>query len=265
MGDILSEICTKKYAHVLNQKCNISEASLIKKIELIEPPRGFIKNLEKVIKANQFALIAEIKKASPSKGVIREDFDPEELALSYKEGGATCLSILTDGPYFQGADVYLEQARNSVSLPIIRKDFIISSYQILESRAIGADCILLIMACLDDKQAADFKSVADELGMDSLVEVHSNTELDRALKLSPALLGINNRNLKTLEIDLKKTEELAPLVDDDIIIVSESGLHSHEDLLRMHALGISSFLVGESLMRERDVESATKRLLGIEI
>jgi len=250
---------------VRNQKRNISEASLIKKIDSIEPPRGFIKNLKKKISANELALIAEIKKASPSKGVIREDFNPEELAHSYKLGGATCLSILTDEPFFQGSDVYLEQARNSVSLPTIRKDFIISSYQIFESRAIGADCVLLIMACLDDKQAADFKSAADELGMDALIEVHNSTELNRALELSPALLGINNRNLKTLEIDLKKTEKLAPLVDDDIIIVSESGLHTHEDLLRMNALGINSFLVGESLMRERNVENATKRLLGIEI
>ena len=187
------------------------------------------------------------------------------MARSYKLGGATCLSVLTDIPYFQGADIFLEQARNASNLPIIRKDFIINSYQVIESRAIGADCILIIMACVNDDEANDFIAIAHELAMDALIEVHTRKELERALKISPALIGINNRNLKTLEVDLTITETLAPLIETDKVIVSESGIYHHKDLLRLSSLGINTFLVGEALMREQDVEAATKRLLGINI
>ena len=174
------------------------------------------------------------------------------------------MSVLTDQPYFQGADIFLEQARTAVDLPAIRKDFMLDPYQIIEARALGADCILLIMACLDDVEAAELKAATDELGMDALVEVHNQLEMERALKHSPTLLGINNRNLKTLDVDLATTEALAPLAGEDILLVSESGLYNHDDLQRMSAAGVGCFLVGETLMREPDVEAATRRLLGRE-
>jgi indole-3-glycerol phosphate synthase len=261
--DVLLKICDKKRKHITKQKKNVSEATLLTKVSLNEPPRGFIKALKNAEKSDNFALIAEIKKASPSKGLIREDFDPASVARAYKAGGATCMSVLTDEPYFQGADAFLEQARAAVDLPAIRKDFMLDPYQIIEARAIGADCILIIMACLDDVQAAELKAAADELGMDALVEVHSPEEMERALNLSPDLLGINNRNLQTLEVDLTMTEILAPKAAEKALIVSESGLYSHTDLLRINAAGINCFLVGESLMREPNIEAATKRLLGL--
>jgi indole-3-glycerol phosphate synthase len=261
LSDVLVEICDKKRAHVTKQKSAVSEAALRAQISQIEAPRGFIKALKIVQDSGVYGLIAEIKKASPSKGLIRGDFDPARLAQAYQAGGATCLSVLTDAPYFQGSDAFLGEARDAVDLPAIRKDFMIDPYQIVESRALGADCILLIMACLDDSEAAELKAAADELGMDSLIEVHSAEEMERALTLSPALLGINNRNLKTLEVDLAMTETLAPMADKNALLVSESGLYTPADLLRMNAVGISCFLVGESLMREQDIEAATKRLL----
>jgi indole-3-glycerol phosphate synthase len=264
LSDVLVEICDKKRDHVAKQKSSVSETALNGLITSNEPPRGFINALKNARSSGNFALIAEIKKASPSKGLIRKDFNPASLALAYKAGGATCMSVLTDAPYFQGADAFLGQARAAVDLPAIRKDFMIDPYQITESRALGADCILLIMACLEDGQAAELKAAADDLDMDSLVEVHSPEEMERALKLSPALFGINNRNLKTLEVDISMTETLAPVAGDAALIVSESGLYTHADLLRMNAAGIGCFLVGESLMREQDVEAATKRLLDLE-
>ncbi len=265
MVNILQEICNKKREHVANQKLNISEANLLSIIKKIEPTRGFLNALKNAKKINSFGLIAEIKKASPSKGLIRKNFDSGALARSYNLGGATCLSVLTDKPYFQGADIFLEQAKSASNLPIIRKDFIINPYQVIESRAIGADCILIIMACVNDDEANDFITIAHELAMDALIEVHTRKELERALKISPALIGINNRNLKTLEVDLTMTEILAPLIEADKVIVSESGIYHHKDLLRLSSLGINTFLVGEALMREQDVEAATKRLLGTDI
>ncbi len=264
MSDVLVEICDVKREHILKQKNTVSEAILLDQAKHSDAPRGFINALKKAQNSGNFGLIAEIKKASPSKGLIREDFDPASLATAYKNGGATCMSVLTDEPYFQGADAFLEQAQATVDLPAIRKDFMLDSYQIIEARALGADCILLIMACLDDSTAAELKAAADELGMDALVEVHNQTEMERALKLAPALLGINNRNLKTLEVDLATTETLAPLAGEDVLLVSESGLYNHDDLQRMSDAGVSCFLVGESLMREPDVEAATRRLLGNE-
>jgi len=263
LSDVLQEICAKTRLHVESRKGQVTEAQLIKKAEKSKPPRGFIQRLKTARDGAGFGLIAEIKKASPSKGLIREDFDPPKLAEAYSSGGAACLSVLTDEPYFQGRDDYLVAARNAVDLPVLRKDFMIDPYQIVESRALGADCILLIMAVLDDYLAMELKQTAEDLGMDTLNEVHNEEEMERALNLSPQLLGVNNRNLKTLEVDLNVTESLAPLAGRDTLLVSESGLYSHDDLKRMADVGVTCFLVGESLMRQNDVAAATRQLLGL--
>ncbi len=261
-NDILSDICAEKNAYVAYNKKLKSEGQLLAECRNIPEPCGFASALGKKAAQNRFALIAELKKASPSKGLIRADFNPSQIAQDYATGGATCLSVLTDEPFFKGADEYLIQAREAVSLPVLRKDFIIDPYQVVESRAIGADCILLIMAAIYDSAANEIESAALSLGMDVLIEVHNEKELERALNLKSKLVGINNRNLKTLEIDLAVTERLAPEIPDNYITVCESGIYSHNDLLRMEQSEIYCFLVGESLMREGDIVGATQKLLG---
>lgn len=261
MSDVLGKICDIKRADVARRKVAMPLAELEKATSQAPPPRGFIGAIERTVADGRFALIAEIKKASPSKGLIRADFDPPALARAYEIGGASCLSILTEEPHFQGSDVFLGQARAAAALPCLRKDFILDPYQVVEARVIGADCILLIMAALTDDEAQGLARLAQSLEMDVLVEVHDRAELERALRLDCRLIGINNRNLKTLKVDLATTEALAPDVPTDRLLVAESGLYHHSDLLRMSDVGARCFLVGESLMRQVDVTAATRRLL----
>ena len=265
MSDVLERICAAKRLDVEARKAALPMGDLERLLGGAQPVRGSRRALEATVGRGGLALIAEIKKASPSKGLIRADFVPADLARAYAAGGATCLSVLTDKPSFQGDDVFLAEAREAVSLPVLRKDFMLEPYQILESRHLGADCILLIMAALEDRMARELCNLAQELEMDVLAEVHDAAELDRALALGADLVGINNRNLKTLEVDIRTTEALAPFVPADRLLVAESGLHRHEDLVRMAAVGAKAFLVGESLMRETDVTLATCRLLGIDV
>ena len=260
MRDVLAEICIEKRAHVARRKAVVSEAALLG-FSRAPPLRSFAAALEQHLAEGRYGLIAEIKKASPSAGLIRRDFDPSTLARAYKAGGASCLSVLTDTPYFQGSDDDLGAARSAVRLPVLRKDFIVDPYQIIESRRIGADCVLLIMAVLSDGLATELAAVAAELGLDVLAEVHDGAELDRALQLDVRLIGTNNRNLKTLETDLRTTEVLAPQVPPDRLLVAESGIKHPGDLDRLAAAGARCFLVGESLMREADVAAATRQLL----
>lgn len=224
--------------------------------------RGFIQSIKNKQAAGEPALIAEVKKASPSKGIIRQDFDPRRIAKIYESSGAACISVLTDQPYFKGSDEDFEAARSVTKLPVIRKDFMLTPYQIVESRALGADCILIIMAALDDKTAKTLYTLANEFGMDVLVEVHDRTELDRALELMPKMIGINARDLKTLKVDLDTAYSLLEQIPDDIISVAESGIHTHEELHSLFQAGYDAFLVGESLMRENDIGGAVKKLLG---
>ena len=262
MSDVLARICADKRAHVARAKAAVPEAALAASLSAAPPLRPFAAALEQHLAAGRYGLIAEIKKASPSAGLIREDFNPAELARAYAAGGAACLSVLTDTPYFQGKDEDLQTARNAAALPVLRKDFILDPYQIIESRHIGADCVLLIMAALSDAVARELAAAAAEHELDVLAEVHDQRELERALLLGVRLIGINNRNLKTLSVDLNTTEELAPLVPPDRITIAESGIRKPDDLARLAGAGVRCFLVGETLMREPDVAAATRRLLG---
>jgi indole-3-glycerol phosphate synthase len=262
MSDTLAEICERKREHIAERKRALSEATLSARLKEAAPVRPFAAALEAAIAAGRHALIAEIKKASPSRGLLRADFDPAALARAYRAGGASCLSVLTDTPYFQGRDADLGLAREAAGLPVLRKDFMLDPYQILESRHLGADCVLLIIAALDRALARELAAAAAELSLDVLVEVHDEAELEAALALDTQLVGINNRNLKTLEVDLATAETLAPMVPRDRIVVAESGIRGPADLDRLAHAGARAFLVGESLMREKDVAAATRRLLG---
>ena len=262
MSGVLDKIVDAKRAHVAERKEATAIGDLENAARNASPVRGFAEALENAVAATGSGLIAEIKKASPSKGLIREDFDPPSLARAYAAGGATCLSVLTDVQFFQGADAFLAAARDAVDLPVLRKDFMIDPYQIVESRALGADCVLIILAILDDHQASELADTAAQYGMDTLVEVHDEGEMERAALLKASLIGINNRNLDTLAIDIATTERLAPLATAGKTLVGESGLNTNADLGRLHDAGVHRVLVGESLMRERDVTAATAALLG---
>ncbi|NTZ41621.1 indole-3-glycerol phosphate synthase TrpC [Altererythrobacter sp. SALINAS58] len=256
----LQEICATKEGEVREAKQRISEAELLRQIALQSPPRGFENALQSASRT-RLGLIAEIKKASPSKGLIREDFAPADHARAYQAGGAACLSVLTDEKYFQGHRDFLVAARNACTLPVLRKDFMIDPWQVLEARAMGADAVLLIVAALNDQQMVDIEQAAIDLAMDVLIEVHDEAELERATRLRSRLIGINNRNLKTFQTDLATTLKLAPLVPNGSLVIAESGITNSVDIARLADAGIRSFLVGESLMRHDDVEKATRSLL----
>ncbi|EJU09529.1 indole-3-glycerol phosphate synthase [Sphingomonas sp. LH128] len=260
MSDKLTEICDTKREEVAARKPLATIADLDARATMQTPPRGFEAAL-RAKAATGYALIAEIKKASPSKGLIRSDFQPSQHAVAYERGGAACLSVLTDAPYFQGHEDFLIQARAACSLPVIRKDFIVDPWQVAEARAIGADAILIIVAALDDVLMAEIEAAAIERGLDCLVEVHNESEMERASRLKSRLIGVNNRDLRRFATDIGTTERLAPLAPEGTLLVSESGINIHADLVRLSSCGARTFLVGESLMRQNDIEAATRALL----
>lgn len=263
---VLERIVTRKFEEIAERAPAVSLETLKARIEAQKggatDPRGFIRALESAIAAGRAGVIAEIKKASPSKGVLRDPFFPAEIAASYEQGGASCLSVLTDADFFQGHEEYLQQARAACSLPVIRKDFIVDPYQVYEARAIGADCILLIAACLEDQQMADLNGLAQELGMDVLIEVHDGEELDRTLPLGNRLLGINNRNLHNFEVTLQTTLDLLERIPSDYLVVTESGILATEDVALMRQHNVNAFLVGEAFMRADDPGQRLAELFG---
>ncbi|MFM7083775.1 MAG: indole-3-glycerol phosphate synthase TrpC [Hyphomicrobium sp.] len=261
MSSFLEKITEYKIKEVKSSSEKLPLHILAEYARSAPPVRSFENSIRKVLATNKIALIAEIKKASPSKGLIRSDFDPSSLALGYEQGGATCLSVLTDTPSFQGSPEDIMKVRNVVTLPILRKDFMVDPYQVVEARAWGADCILIIMAAVDDALASELETAAKDWKMDVIVEVHNEDELKRSLKLETRLIGINNRNLITFETTLKTTEALAPLVPKDRIVISESGIFTSSDIHRLRKIDVNTFLVGESLMRQPDVTKAVVNLL----
>jgi len=261
--DILKKIVARKRQEIAEARSRVPEAVLRDSLQEKSPPRGFVAALKAKIDAGLPGVIAEIKKASPSKGVLREDFRPAELAISYAAHGAACLSVLTDRDFFQGSPEYLQRARMVCELPVIRKDFIVDPYQVYEARAMEADCILLIVACLDDAQLKVLNDLAMELGMDVLIEVHDRRELERALQVENPMVGINNRNLRTFEVSLQTTLELLPQIPDEKLVITESGILAREDVALMREHGVNGFLVGEAFMRAEDPGARLAELFGM--